>query len=271
MTRFTEAFGRCGFRFSAFRPSYGLAEATLIVSAGLPNREPLVRRFDRERLNAGEVEEQPEGGQGAIELVSCGKWQGGTNVEIVNPDTGRLSSAKTVGEVWIRGESVALGYYDQEGERQRTFAVFVEGDGPYCRTGDLGFIYGGELFVSGRMKDLVVVNGLNHHAEDIEQTVQESDARLGRTVVVFPAAEAEQQRIIVVAEVQHMVGCDLASADLEAVVRRAVYERHQLRVQRTVLTRAGAIPKTTSGKVCRRECRRRFLAGELTAIGEELA
>jgi acyl-CoA synthetase (AMP-forming)/AMP-acid ligase II len=270
LTRFAEAFRNCGFRASALRPSYGLAESTLVVSAGLPNREPLVRRFDREGLRAGEVVER-EGAEGAIELVSCGKWQCGVKVKIVDPETLHPCPENAVGEIWIRGDSVARGYYET-GVDEGTFRAFLNGDGPYCRTGDLGFVHGGELFVSGRLKDRIVVNGFKHDAEDIEQTVCESDARLSRAVAAFSESADEEHAIIVVVELRRGVHHDNAACGaLELVIRKSVYERHQLAVKRAVLTRPGTIPRTTSGKIRRHECRRLLLAGDIKPVGTKPA
>jgi acyl-CoA synthetase (AMP-forming)/AMP-acid ligase II len=261
---FADAFAKCGFRADALRPSYGLAESTLVVSAGLAGREPLIGSFDRELLTTGRVEEcPPSAGRHCVEVTSSGRPSPGTTVAIVEPDSGRPSLPGTVGEIWVKGESVALGYHGVRLDRQSTFGGFLDGDGPYCRTGDLGFIHGGELYVSGRLKDLIIVNGLNHHPEDIEQSV-EADDRLGRSAA-FSVDDGGGEKVVVVAEVPlRKVGAP--PCELEQSIRQVVYQKHGLNLHAVALVRRGSIPKTTSGKVCRRECKRRFVDGTLTMV-----
>jgi acyl-CoA synthetase (AMP-forming)/AMP-acid ligase II len=269
IAQFVAAFESCGFSPTAFRPSYGLAEATLVVSSSPPASTPLTRHFCRQALKEGRVEECPVGGDGTVGLVSCGHWNPGTAVRIVDPETRCRTPIDTIGEIWVRGGAVAQGYHGADPSDDSVFGAFVEPDrvdGPYCRTGDLGFIYRGDLFISGRLKDLIIVNGSNHHPEDIERSVEEADCRLHGSVAIFSIEHGEEQHIIVVAEHPRKAASGALEPELERIIRKAISERHRLQVHRLLFVRPGAIPKTTSGKVRRHECRRLFLEGELKTM-----
>ncbi|HYL05471.1 MAG TPA: fatty acyl-AMP ligase [Thermoanaerobaculia bacterium] len=291
MARFAEAFGGSGFQARAFFPCYGLAEATLFVSggagAGALRGEPRVAAFDRGLLEAGEACPPKAAGDPASRvLVSCGRAWLGQDLAIVDPETLTRCDDRKVGEIWVRGLSVAQGYWHRPVETAETFAGRLAepaagpegaGDGeqeaaPFLRTGDLGFLDGGELFVTGRLKDLIIIRGRNLYPQDVELTVERSHPGLRPGCgAAFSVEIGDEERLVVVHE--HERTADDAPLDpgsVEAIadaVRQAVAEQHAAQVQQVVLLRAGTIPKTSSGKIQRRACRAALLAGRLVVIG----
>jgi amino acid adenylation domain-containing protein len=253
LERFAEAFAPCGFRPKAFYPCYGLAEATLFVTGGVPGRRP-------------RLQEDPSGRH----LVSCGRTRLGQRVVIVNPETGMEQPPGVEGEVWVSGPSVARGYWRRDEETARDFNAFLlgpgGGEGPFLRTGDLGFLHGGELFVTGRLKDLIILRGRNHYPQDVELAAERShpDLRPGNGAAFSVEIEGEE-RLVVVHEVERRRREGLE--EVAEAVRRAVAEEHEVQVHEVVLIRAGSLPKTSSGKVQRRLCRELYLRGELPVVG----
>lgn len=260
LREFAARFAPYGFRPHAFTPCYGLAESTLLVSAYAtlePPRVLSVRSGDLERhrivLCAADAAD-------ARPLVSCGRPVGTTI--IVDPESLQPRPAGEVGEIWVSGPSVARGYWDHPDETEQTFRA----RGSFLRTGDLGFLFEGELFVTGRLKDLIIIDGANHYPQDIERTVGGCHPALAATdCVAFSLDDAGGERLIVVAAVQ---GASRVSPDdLRRAIRSAVVEQHDLRVHDIVCVRRGAIPRTSSGKVRRRDCRAAYLAGTLDVWG----
>jgi acyl-CoA synthetase (AMP-forming)/AMP-acid ligase II len=280
LRRFAEKMRRCGFRREAFYPCYGLAEATLLVAGGDRADPPVVRSFDRQALERhAAVPADAGGGDDAVALVGCGRAWGGAEIAIVDPARGVRAAAGEVGEIWVRGGHVAPGYWDRGPESEATFGARLAGgaaaDGDaaaggsatFLRTGDLGFTDGGQLYVTGRLKDLVIVAGRNHYPQDIERTVE---VGLGPSLAGGAAAFAVdvdgEERLAVVAEVDAAAAAGAGAAPLASVVRRAIAEAHGLALQRLAFVRRGAIPKTSSGKVQRRACRALLAAGGLEAV-----
>ncbi len=273
--RFAEAFASSGFRREAFYPCYGLAEATLFVTGpqrGQAAREASFQSAALERNRAVRTEGETEGEEteGARRLVGCGEAWGGQRVEIVDPETGEILQAGRVGEVWIAGPSVAAGYWNQEEETAAAFGGRLPGeDRPFLRTGDLGFFEGGELFVTGRLKDLVILRGRNHYPQDLERTAELSHPTLRPGSSAGFAVDVQgEERLVLVCEVdRHFSGAPEAVEGVASAVRRAVAEEHEVQVHEVVLIRFGTLPKTTSGKVRRRASRTAYQAGELTVVG----
>ncbi|CQD09704.1 Beta-ketoacyl synthase [Mycobacterium europaeum] len=270
---FAEAFAPAGFRPEAFYPVYGLAEATLLVSGGSDAPLPLVRHIDRIELRERRVAEVAPENPSATTLVGCGPPQGGQQVVIVDPETRRPCGSDEVGEIWIAGPSVAQGYWRKPEETEAAFSAHLadSGDGPFLRTGDLGFLRSGELFVTGRRKDLIIIRGSNHYPEDIELTVQACHPALlrGRAAVfsVGPGPDAAEQ-LVVVQEVSHQ---QLGQAELNEIVdaiRTAITEHHEVRADAVILLEPLRIPTTSSGKIQRSACRQQFLDGRLEAVVE---
>ncbi|WP_437630406.1 non-ribosomal peptide synthase/polyketide synthase [Sorangium sp. So ce854] len=273
LDRFAEKFAPCGFRREAFYPCYGLAEATLIVSGGRKGRPPVVRAFDRGALQRSRAVEEPAGeGGGARRLVGCGASIPGHEVLIVDPESMTAAPAGQLGEIWVSGASVAQGYWNRQEETTATFGGRLKGrEGTFLRTGDIGFSQGGELFVTGRSKDLIILRGRNHYPQDVELTVERCHpaVRQGCSAAFSVEAPAEgraaaEERLVVVAEIDAAKAPDPQA--VAAAVRGAVAEQHELQAHAVVLLRPGSIPKTSSGKIQRRACRAGFLSGELEGL-----
>ncbi len=267
LERFSNAFAECGFRREAFYPCYGLAEATLIVSGGLKGASPVVRYFDTEALEQHEVVEALPDEDTARELVGCGGNLLDQQIVIVEPETCQRCPSGRVGEIWVSGPSRAVGYWKRPEETAHTFGGRLADDdaGPFLRTGDLGFLLDGELFITGRLKDLIIIRGVNHYPQDVEFTVQESDSGL-RTAAgaAFTIGEEGHEKLVVVHEVERQR--DLDYRQIIENIQHAIAIEHELSVHAIVLLRAGSIPKTSSGKIQRYGCRVGYLDGSLKAI-----
>ena len=267
---FCDTFGPCGFRREAFLPCYGLAENTLIVSGGSRHHLPLVRHFDPAALLQRQVVQRADKAAGdSRALVSCGPPLGELGVQLVDPETGVALPPGQIGEIWVRGGSVAQGYRNQEQRSRETFAARLPGDeAGYLRTGDLGFLLEGELFVNGRLKDLIIIRGSNHYPQDIEATVETCHGALRTGCgAAFSVEENGQEQLVVVQEVERSALRRLDADAVTAAIRAAVAERHQLVPAAILLLKTGAIPKTSSGKIQRFACRQRYLEGSFEAVG----
>lgn len=263
LERFTAAFAPAGFRPEAFYPCYGLAESTLFVTGGHRTTPPVVRTVDAAALEQGRAVPVAADDPG-ITVVGCGRPWLDQEVLIVNPATRLPLPNGTVGEIWVRGPSVAQGYWNRPAQTEETFRARLAdtGDGPYLRTGDLGFVEGGELFVTGRIKDVIVIRGRNHYPHDIEATVQAAHPALRAGCgAAFEVARDGQARLVVVQEVDRR--CRDAVAQLVGDIRQTVAERHELQVFDVVLLEPATIPKTSSGKVRRASCRAAYEGGGL--------
>jgi acyl-CoA synthetase (AMP-forming)/AMP-acid ligase II len=267
--RFQAAFGSCGLAADVHRSSYGLAEATVLVSVtpgGAPSRHTA---FAREQLAAGVAVPVAPDSEGASVLVSCG-CPAGQQVRIVDAQTGLPKPDGHVGEVWISGPNVALGYWGRPAETEHTFGATVAGepDGQWLRTGDLGLRHDGELYVTGRLKDLVIVDGRNHYPQDLELTVEEAHPAIRpHNVAAFAVPgsdDGDGERLVVVAERSSRVpATQVDAAELTAAVRAALAGEHGIALSELVLLNAGGVSRTSSGKVSRAACRKRYLDGEL--------
>ena len=265
MKHFTKAFGPYGFSAKAFRPCYGLAEATLIVSGQKKPRLPLVKRVEAEALTYDRVVQATDKSSHARELVGCGHALG-QELIIVNPETLSRCAASRVGEIWLSGRGVAQGYWNNQGETRAVFRAYLaNGDGPYLRTGDLGFKHKNELFITGRLKDLIIIRGVNHYPQDIEQTVQRAHENLSNHRAAAFSMEIDgEERLAVVHEVRPRRQTDFD--ELVRAIRQAVAREHGVNVYTVALTKPGAIPVTTSGKIQRRACRQALSANSLELL-----
>lgn len=266
---FCEAFGPCGFRREAFYPCYGLAEATLIVSGGYAKNPPVIRWFDTAALSRNQVVDANPEEEGVRALVGCGETLPDQKIVIADPDTLTQCEPDRVGEIWVKGPSVAKGYWQQPEATQRTFRAFLKdvGDGPFLRTGDLGFMKDGELFVAGRIKDLLILRGVNVYPQDIELSVQQAHPHLLPDCGAAFTVEIDgQERLVVVQELHRRYRDDVE--EVFQAIRRAVAEEHDLPVEAIVLVQAGSIPKTSSGKIQRHACRAGFLEGTLEVVAQ---
>jgi phthiocerol/phenolphthiocerol synthesis type-I polyketide synthase C len=275
LQRFIDAFAPADFRPQGFAPVYGMAESTLLIS-GKPVADrtaPIVRHLDNDALRDHRVVTVDAGSPEAASFVACGQTQPHHEVVIVDPKTGRPCADDEVGEIWLAGGSIAKGYWGKPTETAETFDAYLAdtGRGPFLRTGDLGFLLDGELFVSGRLKDLIVIRGRNHYPEDIEATVQDShDALLrGRGAAFSITLESDStEQLVLVQEVdRYRVGEIDTDAMLDAI-RTAVAEHHEIRPHTILLAEPSTIPTTSSGKIRRSRTRRRFLDGDIAAIAQ---
>ncbi|HEU4834736.1 MAG TPA: fatty acyl-AMP ligase, partial [Pyrinomonadaceae bacterium] len=264
LERFTKAFADCGFRSSAFYPCYGLAETSLIVSGGTITAEPLVRRLDVRTLEKGQV--QPSNGNAARTFVGCGAPVADTTVSIVNPETGLRAKSGELGEIWVSSPSVASGYWGRSEATEKTFKARLDGDDKtFLRTRDCGFMLDGQLFITGRLQDMIIIRGQNYHPEDIEWTIQQTHASISiHTSAAFSVDEASEERLVVLVEVDPRK--DINPDDLVRSVRYAVAEHHEVQVAVVGLVKVGTLPKTSSGKIQRHICKQRYSSGELELL-----
>jgi len=268
--KFSEKFAPCGFRKQAFYPCYGLAECTLIVSGGDASAEPVTLTVKRSALELGQIVEASPGDADAQTLVGCGAAVLGEKITIVNPETYELCTSGTVGEIWVEGNNVALGYWQRKEENEHTFGAQIAGsnEGIYMRTGDLGFIYDNELFIAGRIKDLIIIRGSNHYPQDIELTVERCHESLQLAGgCAFSVDVNGEERLVVVQEVDRKYRRTNLGPAIQAI-RKAVAQEHDLQVYAVVLIKPFTIPKTSSGKIQRHACKKKFLEGSLDVITE---
>ncbi|MEV6032879.1 amino acid adenylation domain-containing protein [Nonomuraea sp. NPDC052116] len=258
LAAFSERFGPAGFRRESLLPCYGLAEATLMVTGSPSGAGAATRTLARDALAGGIVR---DGDGDGVELVGCGHDHEPGRVAVVDPLTRRPCAPGTVGEIWVTGPTVAAGYWSDEQATKDTFEARVPGDErAWLRTGDLGFLDRGELYVAGRVKDLIVVRGANHYPQDIETTAEQARPSLPRgRGAAFALDDGRREGVVLVQEAAP--GEDLAAAG--DAIRAAVSHVHGLALAEVVFVRPGGIPRTSSGKIRRRECRDRYLRGVL--------
>lgn len=264
LDRFHSAFAVAGYRPRQTRPSYGLAEATVFVTTAA-EAAPRVTTFDRAALGEGVAREAGAG----VRLVACGA-PAGQHVALVDPDTAVALPDGSVGEIWVHGPNVGDGYWQQPIDSTETFGAQLTGDhrglpaGPWLRTGDLGVRHDGELYIAGRLKDLVIVDGRNHYPQDVEATVAGANQAIRPgSVAAFAVAAADTEGAVVVAEHRgHAELTEQAERDLATTVRRLVADAHGLALRDVVLVPQGQVPRTSSGKIARGACRDRYLAHE---------
>jgi natural product biosynthesis luciferase-like monooxygenase protein len=267
MERFAERFAPCGFSRSAFVPCYGLAEATLLVSGKPAGEPPVLYRYDADKLR-GNLAVQDEQLAGNHLLAGSGSVAEGLQVEIVDPETSTPAAFGHVGEIWVAGPSVALGYWRNDQATKEAFrARTTISSASFLRTGDLGFRLGDELFVTGRLKDLIIVRGQNHYPQDLESTAATSDPVLATSIGAAFSVESDSGSPVVLAqEVPRQIVSSEELLRLERAIRKAVGEQEGITLERVALVKFGSIPRTTSGKVRRRACRDMYLAGNLEEL-----
>ncbi|QDU57771.1 AMP-binding protein [Aeoliella mucimassa] len=266
--QFTSAFAVSKFRPDAFYPCYGLAENTLLAAGSEHRREPTVLRVDRESLAAGNVQVVVNGSsQHAQELVGSGTAPAEHRVEIVHPLTGSVCPEGVVGEVLLQGPSVAQGYFGRAEEINRNFHTRVRGvEGEFLSTGDLGFFYEGELFVTGRLKDVIIIRGRNHYPQDIETTAEAAHEAL-MPGAAFSITVGDEERLVVVNQIDRQ----LSKAEYPKVVsaiRQAIADQHELDCYAIVLIRQSSLPVTSSGKVQRSLTRDQYMEAKLRVVHE---
>ena len=284
---FCEAFAPCGFRREAFFPCYGLAESTLMVTGGMKFEPPVVRSFDASSIETGAAVVRPANAPAVRRLVGSGRELDGQDVLIVDPQSCEALPPGRVGEIWVSGPSVAQGYWNRADASAETFgamlaqpnqppsgkavATWRPNPGPYLRTGDLGFFDNGELFVAGRLKDLIIIRGRNHYPQDIEHAVEEASplVRAG-SIAAFAVDVDGRERVVVVAEVERGRRDPAEFAAAFEAIRKRLATEHELAVEALVLVRPNSVPKTSSGKIQRHACKRQFLDGTLDVVEQHI-
>jgi acyl-CoA synthetase (AMP-forming)/AMP-acid ligase II len=280
LDRFAEKFGPCGFRREAMNPCYGLAEATLVVTATPKSELPKWLTVDVSALEEGIVRTVAKDAAEARTIVSCGRVFLDQQVVIANPETYERCRPDQIGEIWLQGPSVAQGYWNCEEATEETFRAHLSdsGEGPFLRTGDLGFLQDGELFVTGRLKDLILIRGRNYYPQDIELTTESAHEAIRTGCCAAFSVEGDgEERLVVVAELDRAFRPRKKDSDdgsqaafykaVIGAIRRAVAEEYQIQVSAVQLLKHGSIPKTSSGKIQRHACSTGYLTNTLDVWG----
>lgn len=284
LTQFAEKFRPCGFRPEAFYPCYGMAEATLFITGGDKHRPPKMLQVETQSLEQNRVVICNATRPGIVlpsarrtqTLISCGHPWLDTRVEIVNLETRSPCAEGEIGEIWVAGGGVGQGYWQHPPELENPFgATLATGEGGFLRTGDLGFLHEGELFITGRLHDVLVFWGFNHYPQQIEQTVESCHPafRPGGCAVFAAPIEGEMggeaggtERLIIAQEVERSARQRLFLPDVVETVRWVVFREHFVDVGAIALVKPGGLPRTSSGKIQRSRCRQQFLDGSLAVI-----
>jgi acyl-CoA synthetase (AMP-forming)/AMP-acid ligase II len=271
LANFAEYFSSCGFRKEAFYPCYGMAESTLFITGGDTNKAPIVKTFSAKALEEDKAIASAEFDSDLISLVSSGRNLEGQKLAIVRPDTLTRCQDGEVGEIWASSPSVGKGYWNRQELSEASFKAYLDGDGevPFLRTGDLGFLSDGELFVTGRLKDLIIIRGRNHYPQDIELTVDKSHPAIKAGATAAFSVEIDgEERLVITPEIKRTY---LRNLDVDAVtsaIRQAIVQDRELQTHAVVLLKTGSIPKTSSGKIQRHACKKGFLEGSLNVVGK---
>ncbi len=270
LERFAAAFGPCGFDSKAFYPCYGLAEATLFVSGGDRARRPVVAELDAAALEQGRADTASKN-TGTRRLVGCGAAWADQELRIIDPQSCQPCPFGEVGEVWVAGPSVAAGYWNRPEETRQVFhAMAADGSGPWLRTGDLGFIADGELFITGRIKDLIILRGRNLYPQDLELTAEQSHSALRPGCGAAFGVEVDgTEELVLVQEIERSAKTEAPAA--VAAVRAAIVQEFEIQPHDVLLVAPGVVPKTSSGKVQRRATRDLYLANRLEPLARSTA
>jgi acyl-CoA synthetase (AMP-forming)/AMP-acid ligase II len=271
LERFASAFAPYGFDARAIYPGYGMAEATVLISSGRRGAGAATRAVSRDALQRHRAIPSVNSEDSYV-VVGCGQALVGERIAIVDPESRQRLDIDLIGEVWVHGPNVAQGYWRQPEATASTFKARIEGEGEegWLRTGDLGFLdEAGELYLTGRIKDLIIVRGMNHYPQDIEHTVENSHPALRKQgAAVFAALDAGgAQKLVAVQEVERTQRHYISTEDIAGCIREAVVNEHEIGIDVVVLIRPGALPKTTSGKIQRNLTRQLWEQGLLETLG----
>lgn len=281
LSKFAETFAPYGFDYSAFYPCYGMAEATLIISGGSKNAAVVTKTVQGKALEENKIIDAHPNESYTHTLVSCGRSLINQKIAIANPETLVNCQPGEVGEIWVSGSSIAQGYWRQPEITAATFDAYFQDtkEGPFLRTGDLGFIDQGELFFTGRLKDMIVIKGRNHYPQDIEKTAEETTSWIRPSCVASFSIDIQgEEKLIVLAEVERRYwssqrnGGKSSSSEiievkeLTQLIRREVAKNHDLQIYTTLLLKPGSLSKTSSGKIQRHACRLEFLANTYQSL-----
>lgn len=275
LNKFAETFAPYGFDYAAFYPCYGMAEATLIISGGSKNAAVVTKTVQGKALEENKIIDAHSNESYPHTLVSCGRSLVNQKIAIANPETLVSCPPGEVGEIWVSGSSIAQGYWRQPEITEATFGAYLKDtqEGPFLRTGDLGFLDQGELFFTGRLKDMIVIKGRNHYPQDIEKTVEQTTSWIRPGCVASFSIDLQgEEKLIVLAEVERRYWSSKRNGrksssqemmevkELTQLIRREVAKNHDLQVYASLLLKPGSLPKTSSGKIQRHACRIEFIA-----------
>lgn len=271
LEQFSRRFAEVGFNHASHFPCYGMAETTLIVTGGPSHAPPVIRSFDGRQLDARIVRPVSESEPGSRSLVGCGVCTPNERLLIVDPETLTQLPDNEIGEIWVDSPTVGQGYWGKPELSNEVFrAKTRDGDGPFLRTGDLGFVSEGQLFVAGRVKDLIIVRGVNRYPQDIEQTVEECHESIqSSAAAAFADDSGPRERLIITVEVQRSLEDDWNP--VVQAIRRSVTAAHEIPPDAVVLVRHGSLPRTSSGKIQRHACLRGFRDGGLKVVHQWLS
>ncbi|BAZ09586.1 AMP-dependent synthetase and ligase [Calothrix sp. NIES-4071] len=270
LEQFVTKFKRCGFRSNFLYPCYGMAEATLMISGGLVDAPPIYYPVEADGLEQNQIVEASSSTRNVRHLVGCGRKWLDTKIVIADPESLTQCLPNQVGEIWVSGSCVTQGYWRRPEQTEQTFRAQLQdtGEEPFLRTGDLGFLKNGELFITGRQKDVIIIRGRNHYPQDIELTVQQSHPALRPDCGAAFAVEVDsEERLVVVQEVHRNYLRQLNVDEVIGAICQAVSQQHELQVYAVLLLKTASILKTSSGKIQRHACKNGFLAGSLNVVG----
>jgi len=266
---FTEKFKTSGFLKNAFYPCYGLAEGTLIVTGGNNSEEPKYINIDSSTLEKNKIKILEKETENSQSFVSCGHAWTDTKVVLVNPETFEKCKVDEVGEIWVQGSSVCKGYWNNPEETERTFNAYLKDGktGPFLRTGDLGFFVDDNLYITGRIKDLIIIRGVNHYPNDIEHSIEKChEALRPNSNAAFSVDINNEERLVIVQELERTYMRNLNSEEVFENIRKQISIEFDLQIYAIVLIKTGSIFKTSSGKIQRRACKKAFLENSLNEI-----
>ncbi len=269
MEAFSKAFADNGVTAEQMYPVYGMAETTLIATGGFQKNPPKYLRIKQDKLAENKVEIADAYEAKAIELVGCGHTWLETEIAIVNPKTFSRLNEDKVGEIWISGPTVAKGYWNKPEETKRTFEAYIDDtkEGPFLRSGDLGFLHQNELYITGRLKDLIIIRGVNHYPSDIEFTVENSNPVLRPNAgAAFSILKNGEEKLIIVHELERAALRNTNHQQIINDIRYAISDEHELETQAIILIQTGSIPITSSGKIQHRQTRYDYLNNKLNVI-----
>ncbi len=272
LKNFTDKFKACGFREKSLYPCYGMAEATLYISGGIPSLKPTIENIDKTLMDQNKISVKKRKGKTTQKLVGCGKTWLDQEICIVDPTSKTLCPEDTVGEIWVSGDNVAQGYWKDPKKTKETFHAYLQdtGQGPFLRTGDLGFMVNDELFVNGRLKDLIIVRGRNLYPHDIEDIVCRSHPSLRPgCCAAFSIEKENEEKLIIVQEARNTHLPDLNTDDVINQIIKEISKYYEISAHTVTLIKQGTLPKTSSGKVQRNRCRTMFLEDTLDTVAEK--
>lgn len=269
LERFSRKFAACGFKAPAFYPCYGMAEATLMITGGNKAKSPSVKYLDKIALEQNKVITVDQSQKGTTSIISAGyPWLDG-KIAIVDPQSLNECAPNQVGEIWFSSSSVGKGYWQMPQATKDTFEASLNNQGRFLRTGDLGFIDNGELYITGRLNDVLVFWGLNHYPQQIEYTVEQCHPGLKANCgAAFAVEVAGKERLVIAQEIERSYRKSLVVEDVVEAIRWSIFQQHFIDVYGIILLKPGRLPKTSSGKVKRSACKAKFLDKSLETLSQ---